>query len=113
MNAGGRDGSGANLDRSERVSTYLMGLPFDCNGENASVASFAYDSLDFTWTLQTSGETHEKFKEHIASFPENDESPVSSARVSSASRIRWGTGTEGGRMSLRTRGRRARNFESV
>jgi len=65
-----------------------MGLPLDCNGENALIASFAYDSRDFAWILQTSGVTQEKLREHIPSFPLYDGSPVSTARVSRASRIR-------------------------
>lgn len=75
-------------DHGKEVSTHLIGLPFDCNGENAWIESFAYNSRDFDWILQTSGETQEKFRGHIPSFPLNDESPVNSARVLSASRIR-------------------------
>jgi len=85
-------GRGGERDRTQigarRIPTYLMGLPFRCNGENALMASFAYDSRDFAWILQTSGVTQEKLREHIPSFPLYDGSPVSVARVSSASRIR-------------------------
>ena len=90
-----------------------MGFPLDRKGENAWAASLAYVSRDFAWLLQMSGGAQEKFKGHIASFPESEESPVSSARVSSASRMRWGTETGGGLISLRARGRRFRNFTRV
>ena len=69
-------------------STHLIGLPLGCNGEKASAASFAYDSRDFTWILQISGETQEKFNEHSPSLSEYEVSPVNSARVPSAWRIR-------------------------
>jgi len=113
-NYGGGAESGAGVWIGAReVPTYLMGLPLGCNGENALMAPFAYDSRDFACILQTSGETQEKLKEHIASLPLKEGSPVRTANVSSASRIRSGIETDGGLMSLRVRGRRARNFKRV